>query len=52
MRARVGQSHVVDDQVFLADRALVEPALQDLAHPGDVAGLRGRPPLGCALVPD
>ncbi len=32
----------IDDQVFLADRTAVKPALQDLAHSGRVAGLRGQ----------
>src|SRR5215210_965253 len=35
-----GELAAVDDQVLLADRAAVEPALEDLAHPGGVAGLR------------
>ena len=30
----------IDDQVFLADRTSVEPALEDLAHSGRIAGLR------------
>jgi hypothetical protein len=32
----------IDDQVFLADRATLKPAFQDLAHSGRIAGLRGQ----------
>src|SRR6476619_2928776 len=39
MGARSGQRAAVDDQVLLADRPPVEPALEDLPRPGRVAGL-------------
>ena len=38
--AGAGELAAVDDQVLLADRAAVEPALEDLAGAGRVAGLR------------
>ena len=43
VRVRSGARELaaVDDQVFLANRALVEEALEDLAHTRGVAGLRG-----------
>src|SRR5918998_4239870 len=37
--AGAGQLAAVDDQVLVRDRAVVEPALQDLAGAGGVAGL-------------
>src|SRR5215207_2645337 len=37
--AGAGQLAAVDDQVLVRDRAVVEPALEDLAGAGGVAGL-------------
>src|SRR5260221_173764 len=39
-RARPGELAALDDQVLLADRPVLEPALQDLAGARGVAGLR------------
>ncbi len=41
VRAGAGELAAVDDQVLLADRPAVEPALEDLARAGRVARLRG-----------
>src|SRR5664279_5674366 len=40
MGAGAGELAAIDDQVLLADRALVEPAFEDLARTGGVARLR------------
>ena len=37
--AGAGQLACVDDQVLVADRSALEPALEDLARPGGVTGL-------------
>ena len=41
MSPGAGECAAVDDQVFLSYRTTVEPALQDLAYSGRIAGLRG-----------
>ena len=41
MSAGARKRAAVDDQVFLSYRATIEPAFQDLAHSGRIAGLRG-----------
>src|SRR5580693_2905631 len=40
MRARTRQLAAVDDEIFVADRPLLEPALKNLARAGGVARLR------------
>src|SRR5439155_495603 len=42
MSAGAGERAAIDDQVFLADGTAIKPALQDLAHSGRIAGLRGQ----------
>jgi hypothetical protein len=42
MGAGARQRAPIDDQVFLAYRTTIKPALQDLAHAGRIAGLRGQ----------
>ena len=42
MSAGARQRAAIDDQVFLADRTTIKPALQDLADAGRIAGLRGQ----------
>src|SRR6266516_1908214 len=42
MSAGARERAAIDDQVFLADRTTLKPALQDLAHSGRIAGLRGQ----------
>src|SRR5439155_22352768 len=41
MSAGARECAAIDDQVFLADRTTIKPALEDLAHSGRIAGLRG-----------
>src|ERR1700683_1620121 len=40
MSTRAGQLTAVDDQILIADRTLVEPALKDLTRPRRIACLR------------
>ncbi len=40
MSSCAGQPAIVDDQILFPDGTAVEPAFQDLAHAGSVAGLR------------
>ncbi len=40
MSSCAGQPAIVDDQILFPDGTAVEPAFQDLAHTGRVAGLR------------
>src|SRR5262249_684588 len=42
MSAGARERAAIDDQVFLAYRTTIKPALQDLAHSGRIAGLRGQ----------
>ena len=40
MSAGAGKLTLVDDEVFVADRAFLEPAFEDLARAGGIARLR------------
>src|SRR5687768_3272473 len=42
MGAGARERAAIDDQVFLAYRATIKPALEDFGHSGRVAGLRGQ----------
>ena len=53
VRAGAGELAAVDDQVLLADRAAVEPALEDLARrrPRSAPARRGSCPEMCGVMP-
>jgi hypothetical protein len=51
MSAGTRERAAIDDQVFLAYRTTIKPALQDLAHSGRIAGAERDDPDTCGVIP-